>query len=135
MLGLRRELAGLLGYAGGPASDAEVKMIETGDAIGSFIDKITKATEASALRDRAALLTPIRPDRAAGPALEGANSPRSPELLRRGQHDVDAKEVRRYFSFERVRQGLLDVTSRLFGVTYAAVEADTWHDDVTSYDV
>ena len=38
------------------------------------------------------------------------------ELVRREQHDVDAQEVRRYFSFERVRQGLLDVTGRLFGL-------------------
>jgi thimet oligopeptidase len=43
--------------------------------------------------------------------------------------------VRRYFSFDQVRQGLLDVTGRLFGLTYERVDAPTWHEDVTSYDV
>jgi thimet oligopeptidase len=135
MLALRRELADLLGYAGWPTYDAEVKMIETGDAIGSFIDKISKAAEASALRDRDALLARIQQDRPDVDTLDGADSTHYSELLRREQHDVDAQEVRRYFSFERVRQGLLDVTSRLFGVTYTAVDAATWHEDVASYDV
>ena len=40
----------------------------------------------------------------------------------REQHDVDAQEVRRYFSFDEVRQGLLDVTGRLFGLAYSAVD-------------
>jgi thimet oligopeptidase len=135
MLALRRELAALLGYAGWPTYDAEVKMIETGDAIGSFIDKISKAAEASALRDRDALLERIRRDRPDVAGLDGADSTHYSELLRREQHDVDAQEVRRYFSFERVRQGLLDVTARLFGVSYTQVDVPTWHEDVTSYDV
>jgi thimet oligopeptidase len=49
---------------------------------------------------------------------------------------VDAQEVRRYFDFAKVHQGLLDVTGRLFGLTYVPVEdASTWHPEVTSYDV
>jgi thimet oligopeptidase len=135
LLALRQELATLLGYAGWPAYDAEVKMIETGDAIGTFIDKISKAAEASALRDRDALLDRIRRDRPDVEVLDGADSTHYSEILRREQHDVDAQEVRRYFSFERVRQGLLDVTSRLFGITYTPVDQDTWHADVSSYDV
>jgi thimet oligopeptidase len=135
MLALRRELATTLGYAGWPAYDAEVKMIETGDAIGSFIDKISKAAEASALRDRDALLERVRRDRPDAEELDGADSTHYVELLRRERHDVDAQEVRRYFSFERVRQGLLDVTGRLFGLTYTSVDVPTWHDDVASYDV
>jgi thimet oligopeptidase len=63
LLALRRELANLLGYDGWPAYDAEVKMIQTGDAIGSFIDKISKAAESSAIRDRDLLLARIRKDR------------------------------------------------------------------------
>jgi thimet oligopeptidase len=35
----------------------------------------------------------------------------------------------------KVREGLLDVTGRLFGLVYTPVEAPTWHAEVTSYDV
>jgi thimet oligopeptidase len=135
LLALRRELATMLGYDGWPSYDAEVKMIETGAAIGTFIDKISKAAEATALRDRDILIERIRRDRPDVEVLDAADSTHYLEVLRREQHDVDAQEVRRYFSFERVRQGLLDVTGRLFGLTYTPVDVPTWHEDVASYDV
>ncbi|WP_435533856.1 M3 family metallopeptidase, partial [Glaesserella parasuis] len=40
-----------------------------------------------------------------------------------------------YFPFERVRDGILDVTGRLLDIEYAPVAAPTWHPDVASYDV
>ncbi|MDN5896759.1 MAG: M3 family metallopeptidase, partial [Nocardioides sp.] len=43
---------------------------------------------------------------------------------------------RKFFEFTNVRQGLLDVTGRLFGLTYDQIpDARSWHADVTSYDV
>jgi Zn-dependent oligopeptidase len=135
LLALRRELATMLGYDGWPAYDAEVKMIETGDAIGTFIDKISKAAEAAALRDRDQVLARIRQDRPEAEVLDAADANHYLEVLRREEHDVDAQEVRRYFPFERVRHGLLEVTGRLFGLTYTRVDVPTWHEDVASYDV
>ena len=135
LLALRQEHATLLGYDGWPEYDAEVKMIETGDAIGAFIEKISKAAEASALRDRDVLLERIRQDRPDADELDAADVNFYLDTVRREQHDVDSQEVRRYFSFDKVRQGLLDVTGRLFGLTYERVEVPTWHEDVTSYDV
>jgi thimet oligopeptidase len=135
LLALRHELATTLGYDGWPSYDAEIKMIETGDAIGSFIEKISKAAEASALRDRDTILARIRADRPDAEVVDAADSSRYLEVLRREQHDVDAQHVRRYFAFDRVRQGLLDVTARLFGLTYTPVAVPTWHEDVASYDV
>ena len=57
------------------------------------------------------------------------------ELIRREQYDVDAREVRRYFDFTRVRAGLLEVTGQLFGLEYRQVDVPRWHEDVTAYDV
>ncbi|MEP6629548.1 MAG: M3 family metallopeptidase, partial [Lapillicoccus sp.] len=55
---------------------------------------------------------------------------------RREQLDVDAQLVRQYFDFSAVRQGLLDVTGRLFGLTYRpASDAVVWDPDVAAYDV
>jgi len=135
LLALRQEHASLLGYDGWPEYDAEVKMIETGDAIGAFIEKISKAAEASALRDRDVLLERIRQDRPDAGTLDAADVNYYLDTVRRERHDVDSQEVRRYFTFDRVRQGLLDVTGRLFGLTYQQVDVPTWHEDVTSYDV
>ncbi len=135
LMKLRQEHSSLLGYDGWPSYDAEVKMIETGDAIPAFIDKISKASEASALRDRDIILERIRQDRPDAETLDGADTRFYIEAIKREQHSVDAQEVRRYFAFEKVRQGLLDVTGRLFDLGYTRVDAPTWHADVASYDV
>ncbi len=129
-MALRQEHATLLGYDGWPAYDAEVKMIETGDAIATFVDKISKAAEASALRDRDVLLERVRQDRPDAETLDAADTRFYTETIKREQHSVDAQEVRRYFSFDKVRQGLLEVTGRLFGLAYERVDVPTWHDDV-----
>jgi len=56
--------------------------------------------------------------------------------VRRERFDVDAQKVRTYFDFSRVRQGLLDVTGRLFGLTYRpATDAVVWDEAVAAYDV
>ena len=87
LLELRQEHAALLGYDGWPAYDAEVKMIETGDAIPAFIDKISKASEASALRDRDIILERIRQDRPDAEALDGADTRFYIEAIKREQHE------------------------------------------------
>ncbi|MGI8522341.1 MAG: M3 family metallopeptidase [Nocardioides sp.] len=135
LLVLRRTHAQLLGYDGWPSYDAEIKMIETGPAIGAFIDKITAAAEESAVRDRDIVLARIRADHPDTAELDEADSRFYVEAVRREQYDVDSHLVRTYFTFDRVRQGLLDVTGRLFGLTYEPVDAPVWHADVTSYDV
>ena len=74
--------------------------------------------------------TRIRQDRPDAEALDGADTRFYIEAIKREQHSVDAQEVRRYFAFEKVRQGLLDVTGRLFDLGYVQVDAPSWHPDV-----
>lgn len=136
LLDLRAEQANLLGYASWPDFDAEVKMIGTGDAIGDFIERIAALSADRAAADLEALLVRARQDDPAFTEITTADADYYGEILRREQYDVDAQEVRRYFDFTRVRQGLLDVTGRLFGLTYReAPDAPVWADDVSSYDV
>jgi thimet oligopeptidase len=136
LLATRHEKATLLGYASWPDYDAETKMIGTGEAIGAFVDRISDEADAAGRREIATLL-----ERAATEGedtIDLANWRFYHEAVKREQYGVDAQEVRRYFDFGKVHDGLLDVTSMLFGLTYTQVdqaEARTWHPDVTTYDV
>lgn len=132
----RREHAGLLGYDSWADFDAEVKMIGTGSAIAQFIERITDLSGERALADKQVLVDRLRQDRPDATDIDGADVPYYEELVRKEQLAVDAQEVRTYFDFERVRQGLLDVTGRLFGLTWTPVsDAVVWHEDVATYDV
>nr|WP_269779677.1 M3 family metallopeptidase [Propioniciclava soli] len=136
LFGLRAELAGLLGYDSWPDFDAEVKMIGTGAAIEEFIDKIADAALAPAERDLGILLERLRQDRPDAERVESSDAAYYAEAVRREQHDVDAQLVRTYFDFARVRAGLLDVTGRLFGLTYTPrPDLPVWHEAVTAHDV
>ena len=136
LLGLRAEHAKILGFESWADFDAEVKMIGRGAAIGEFIDQITAAAEVSGRRDLAVLLERLRADRPEVNVVDRADSAFYSEVVRRERFDVDAQQVRGYFDFAKVRQGLLDVTGRLFGLSYARVdEAASWHEDVAVYDV
>jgi thimet oligopeptidase len=132
---LRHEHATILGYADWPSYDAEVKMIGKGDAIPEFIDRITDAADAPGRRDYALLLQRVQQDHPEVTAINGTDRAFYSEVLRRENFDVDAQQVRTYFDNTLVRAGLLDVTGRLFGVEYVAVDVPTWHEDVASYDV
>jgi len=136
LFALRRELATLVGYADWASYDADVKMIRTGPAIPEFIDRIAAAAEEPMRRDLELLLERYRRDVPGASAIDTADSLYYEELVRQERHDVDSQRVRTYFDFPKVQQGLLDVTARLFGVSYEPVSgAAVWHDEVTVYDV
>lgn len=135
LLTLRDEHARLLGYASWPDYDTEVKMIGTGPAIGEFIDRIAADALSSGQRDLVILQERAREDDPEA-VIDTSNSKYYAEVVRRERFDVDAQQVRAYFDFGKVRQGLLEVTGRLFGVEYTEVpDAPVWHEEVTTYDV
>jgi len=133
LLSTRREHAQLLGYADWAEFDCEIKMIGRGAAIMPFIDATAEAAAPAAQRDFARLRE--RAARSGEDRIDLANWRHWAEVIRREEYGVDAQEVRRYFDFAKVREGLLDVTARLFGVTYVPVAAPNWHADVATYDV
>ena len=136
LLELRRESATLLGYPDWPSFDAEVKMIGSGAAISAFVDRVAAMAEPSARRDFAVLLDRARVDHPGLDGLTAIDRLYYSEVVRRERLDVDAQQVRRYFAFDKVRQGLLDVTGRLFGLRYTEVRDHAgWHEDVVAYDV
>lgn len=135
LLVTRHELARLLGYAHYAAYVTEDKMIGSGDAAQAFVDRVATLAEARARRDYEALLGRKRRDEPDAPRLEPWDRFYFAELLRAEEHGVDPKVVRAYFPFQGVLQGVLDLTSRLFGVRYEPVEASLWHPSVRTYDV
>lgn len=136
LFALRAEYASLLGYPDWAEYEAEDKMIASGRAIGEFIDQISELALPSAQRDRDVLLARLRQDRPDAEQIDAADAAYYAELVRTERFGVDSQQVRRYFDFTRVRDGLLDVTGRLFGLRYTpATDAMLWHEEVSSYDV
>lgn len=58
------------------------------------------------------------------------------EKIRKERYDLDEQEIKPYFSLENVRQGIFDVTQKLFGLTYKELkDMPKYHEDVTVWEV
>jgi thimet oligopeptidase len=136
LLALRDEHAKLLGYRSYPDFDAEIKMVKNAAAIDDFIQKLSEAADSAGRRDRTRLIERRAVDVPGATSIDAADASYYSELVRRETFDVDSQDLREYFDFAKVKQGLLDVTGRLLGLEYSpASDAPTWHEDVSVYDV
>jgi len=136
LLEKRHELATLLGYKSYAEFVTGDKMIGTAKAAGEFVEKVARATGTRTARDYAQLVERKRKDIPAAARLDPWDPNYYIERIRAERYRFDSQEVRPYFQFEKVRDGLFDVTGRLFGLRYRRVaRAAVWHESVEVYDV
>ena len=136
MLVKRQELARTLGYANWADFVTENKMIRTGKAASDFIERITAASGSRAAREKQLLLDRKRKDVPGAKALDPWDVVYYGERVKAERYHFDAQKARPYFEASQVFQGVLDVSAKLFDVSYRPVEnAVVWHPDVRSYDV
>jgi thimet oligopeptidase len=135
MLSRRAELARVLGYPSWASYVTEDKMIGSAEAAADFIERITRAAEARMRRDHAQLLARKRRDAPGAERVEPWDSAFLQERVKAEGYGFDSQSVRPFFEYGRVKEGVLDVTGRLFGIAYRRVAAPVWHPDVEAYDV
>lgn len=136
LLELRYELAGLLGYATWADYITANKMIGSEQAVVDFIERISQAAAERCARDYAVLLERKRSDSPEAEAVYHWDSSYLTDRVRAEQLQFESQAVRPYFGYHRVKQGLMNLAARLFGVTFMPNSAvETWHPSVEAYDV
>ncbi len=136
LLEKRHELARLLGYEHYAAYVTEDKMVGSSEAASKFVEKILRASEGRTEHDYGALVERKRKDSPTATGLDPWDPNYYLERVRAEQYRFDSQEVRPYLPFEKVRDGIFEITSKLFGVRYRrAKNAKTWHPSVEVYDV
>ncbi len=135
LLDVRAERAALLGYGDWADFETETRMVGSSAAVHDFLARVDAASAAAAQEEYPLLLERLRRDDPEIDAVTTADFFYVLSALKKEHHDVDAQEVRSYFSFDRVLPGVLATTAGLLGLVYEPVEIDSWHEDVRSYDV
>jgi thimet oligopeptidase len=136
LLRKRYELANLLGYTNWAVYITGDKMVGSAEAAAAFIDRLDAATRKRAAEDYRLLLERKRKDDPS--ATEVADWERSyySEKVKNEKFSFDSQALRPYFDFPRVQQGILDLTSQLFGVTYRKMpDAPVWAPEVECYEI
>ena len=136
MLAIRTELAHLLGFASWAEYDIAPRMAGSAKAATDFIDRIVEASRQRTAREFDELIARKRQDEPGATTMGPWESIYYTELVRRASYDFDARSVRPYFAFDRVKQGVFDVTSRLYGVTFRATpDVPVWDRSVEAYEM
>lgn len=134
ILGLRQELASLLGYSNYAEYALVDRMASSVAEVEDFlIDLISRARphaqrELQALEDFAGRSTG---DNVVAPWDIAYHS----EKFREATYHFDQEELRPYFPLPRVLGGLFEIVNRLFGIKVTKAVADAWHPDVRFYEI
>jgi thimet oligopeptidase len=132
----RHELANLLGFKNWADYATADKMIKSSANASEFIEKIVEVSGARAAKEYQELLRRKQKDAPTATVVNPWESGYYSELVRKENYDFDSQSVRPYFPYERVKQGVLDVTGRLFGVTFRQVkDAPVWHSSVECWEM
>jgi thimet oligopeptidase len=136
ILALRAEKSSLLEFANWADYITADKMIGSGDHAAEFIEKVWKLAWPRAEQDYAELLRQLRTLAPEATEVSDWQKVFLEHLVKKEQYEVDAGEVRQYFPYGRVLNGLLEITSEIFDIAYvAAADATPWHASVVAYDV
>ncbi len=136
LLSKRHELATLLGYPTWAAYVTETKMVKTAEAARDFIERGRQATETRAKADMATLLLRKQKDVPGATSVEPWEHQFFEDRVKAESYGLDTQALRAYFEYGSVKRGVMDLTSRLFGIRYQPVsDAQTWHPEVETLDI
>jgi len=136
LLARRHELAALLGYPHWADYVTEDKMSRSAERARTFVERVVELVRERAAAETQELLEEKR--RTDPGATDVRESERAflTEKLRRRRFAFDSQSVRPYFPYERVKQGVIETSARLYGVEFRPnPDAELWHPAVECYDV
>ena len=136
ILRARHDLAQLLGFRSWADYITADKMVESAQNASNFIDRVVAASRERADREYQQVLRRKQQDNPGANVINAWESSYWQEQVRRSSYNFDSQQVRPYFAYNRVRDGVLSVSSRLFGVTFRRMEnAPVWHPSVEAYEM
>ena len=136
MIAKRHELATLLGFAHWADYVTANKMVGNSAAAEAFVARIVEAAAGPATADYQTLLQRKRADAPAAAGLKAWEATYYAEQVRKSEYDLDARELRPYLPFRRVKQGVLDLSAQLFGVSFRPrQDAPVWHPAVECWEM
>ena len=141
MMALRVEKAALLGYANPAQMILHDKMAGTPETVETFLAGIIAPAVKKAKAEIVDMQAVMDEDVKAG--LLPAGSKIEPwdwayyaEKVRKAKYALDEEQTKPYFQMENVRQGVFDLTTKLFGLKYEKLsDIPTYHAEVEGFKV
>lgn len=134
IVGLRRELAQLLGFGNFAEYSLEAKMAETPAQVMEFLRELAARAKPYAKRDLQELQKFAQTELGMN-ELAAWDYTYVSEKLRVAQYAFSENEVKQYFPETTVLPGMFKLVETLYGLTITPTEAPQWHADVRFFSI
>ena len=141
MMSLRVEKANLLGYENPAQMILADKMAGNPETVDTFLASIMAPAVAKAKEEIADMQVFMDEDIKAGLLPEGSviepwDWAYYTEKVRKAKYALDEEQTKPYFQMENVRQGVFDLTTKLWGLQYEKLQdIPVYHQDVEGFKV
>lgn len=135
LLDKRDALAKLLGRPDYATLMLEEMMLDAPARVRCFLDEVERTGNSYARRDDARLLARLQQTEPGATSVPLWDDAYVSQQIRKEQYDVDPQIVRRHFAYDRVRDGMLQLSRDLMGVEIRPWRTQTWHPAVESYEM
>ncbi len=136
ILKTRYELAKLLGYSNHAYYKLEPYMVNSPAKAHQLIERVIAASTAPAKKEFQEIMEIKKKSDPKATGIFPYEYNYLLQQLKKEKLNFDPQEIRNYLEFSKVKQAVLDITGRLFGLNYKKVtDVKLWHSDVEAYDV
>ena len=132
---LREQLAQLLGYAHFADYATETAMIGSASEAQAFIERITSLASARASRDYQLLVEELQRDQPSASEVGNWQKAYLRERAKQRIYAYEPQQVREYFSYPKVKQGMFELARSLFDVEIVDWDKPTWHSSVSAHEL
>lgn len=135
LIRLREEKARLLGYENWADYVIEPRMAKDAQTVRKFLEEVRDAIREPAEAELALFRQKQRELGRPESPLYGFDRLYLEEKLRAERFGLDSRELSQYFEVESVKEGLLELTADLYGLTIRRVDLPVWHEEVEAYEL
>lgn len=135
LLNKRHELAKMLDHDNFASLNMLGTMVKTPDNVVQFTSKLSNAIEAPVTRERSRLLKKMRAIDPDAKSINSWDSSYLANIVREQEYDLDAKQVREYFDYDKVRDGIISLAEDLFTLSIKPYLGNSWHESTEAYEV
>src|SRR6185436_703986 len=136
LLVLRRDKAKLLGYPTWADYAIEPRMAKSAKNVRDFLEKLRVALKEPAKAEYDEFMKEhVKLGGKASDKLTPPDRYYLEDRVRQAKYKFNSQDLSNYMEITAVKKGLMDITSRMYGLEYREVPANAWHPDVTSFEV
>jgi thimet oligopeptidase len=135
LINKRGEFAKLVGRPNFATLNFEDRMLNTPDKVQSLLDDMAASARPAGERDYAKKLAMLQTLQPGATKLQPWDSGYVSNLVQKQSYGYDRQEARKYFTYTRVRDGILKLTEDLFGVDIRPWQTPKWDPLAESYGV